>query len=413
MKTLRQAQDGLIRYIGLLVFVLAGGCTQNHVWTAPAPVPSPQAEPTFSTIRPKTSDIIEFKADLIPARARFKDFKVERNDIEEVLRTWYQVSQEHWQHGYSHVAFEDRTGTIKLKDGRTIRWMVRPGGLAKFAFQDGTALYLARELTAWKKEEELQLACSVTRTEFTVGEKLPAPKVTISNNTDADVDLIGPTITVIACTLVQPDKTAVAMRIAMPTGLDPRRMPPRKLKARTTIELTAAGIWYYEEGSGFEPYVFQKEGTYEFWCKYEEVNSNIITITVRKDTELAAPETSTVEKRKIAYTFLLKKVQGDNVNLIAAKDDKNLDLIQKIIHTNKLNLEVENYSDVEEGPDLCYYSKCTKETVAIIDVTERDEKSYYVSYYIGPEGGASKEILVEKRNGKWIVVNDDGMWNVK
>jgi hypothetical protein len=199
----------------------------------------------------------------------------------------------------------------------------------------------------------------------------------------------------------------------MPTGLDPQRMPPRKLKAETMIELTAAGIWYYEEASGFEPYVFQKEGTYEFKCKYEEIISNIITITVRKDTELTAPETTTAEKRKIAYTFLLKKLKGDNVNLIAAKDDKNLGLIQKIIHTNKFNLKVENYNDVEEGPDLCYYSKCTKETVAIIDVTKRNEKNYYVSYYIGPEGGASKEILIEKRKGMWTVVNDDGMWNVK
>jgi hypothetical protein len=402
----------IIRYIFSLVFALACGCTQNNVSTAQAPVPSPQAQTAFSTVQPKADDIIEFKTDVIPARTHFKDFKVERNDIEEVLRTWYQVSQEHWRHGYSHVALEDRTGKIKLKDGTTIRWLVRPGGLAKLTLQDGTALHLARELTPWEKEE-LQLTCSMTRTEFTVGEKLLPPKVTLRNNTDADIDLIGPTITVIACTLLQPDKTTVPMRIAMPTGRDPQRMPPRKLKAETMIELTAAGIWYYEEASGFEPYVFQKEGTYEFKCKYEEIISNIITITVRKDTELTAPETTTAEKRKIAYTFLLKKLKGDNVNLIAAKDDKNLGLIQKIIHTNKFNLKVENYNDVEEGPDLCYYSKCTKETVAIIDVTKRNEKNYYVSYYIGPEGGASKEILVEKRKGMWTVVNDDGMWNVK
>lgn len=409
MKTLRQAQDRLIRYVGLLVLVLAGGCTQNRVWTAPASVPGQQAQATFSTERPKADDIIEFKADLIAARGHFKDFKVERNDIEEVLRTWYQVSQEHWRHGYSHVAFGDRTGTIKLKDGTTIRWMVRPGGLAKLAFQDGTILYLVKELTAWRKEE-LQLACLMTRTEFAVGEELAPPKATIRNNTDADVNLIGPTNTVIVCTLVQPDKTEVAMCIAMPTGRDPRQMPPRKLKANTTIELKADGIWYYKDGSGFRPYVFQKEGTYKFWCEYEGLNSNIITITVKKDTETA---TSAEEKRKIAYTFLLKKVREDNINLIAAKDDKNLSLIQKIIHTNKLNLEVENYSNVEKGPNLCYYSKGTKKVVAIIDVTERGEKSYYVSYYIGPEGGASKEILIEKRGGKWTVVNDDGMWSVK
>jgi hypothetical protein len=54
-----------------------------------------------------------------------------------------------------------------------------------------------------------------------------------------------------------------------------------------------------------------------------------------------------------------------------------------------------------------------KKYSVIIDVTKRDEKSYCISYYIGPEGGASKEIHLEKRSGKWAVVNDNGMWNVK
>ena len=119
------------------------------------------------------------------------------------------------------------------------------------------------------------------------------------------------------------------------------------------------------------------------------------------------------EKREIAYTFLLRKLQEDNCNLIASKDDNNLNLIRDIIHTNKFNIEVEDYNNIERGQDLCYYSKSTKKLVAIIDITKRDEKSYYISYYMGPEGGASKEIHLEKRNSKWIILNDDGMWNVK
>jgi len=134
--------------------MVVGGCAQNPVSTAPAPVPSPQAEAAVSIVRPEPGDIAEFKADPLPARTHFNDFKVERKDLEEVLRKWYQVSENHWRHGYSHVAFGDRTGTIKLKDGTTIRWMVRPGGLATLTFQDGTALYLARELTPWKKDAE-------------------------------------------------------------------------------------------------------------------------------------------------------------------------------------------------------------------------------------------------------------------
>ena len=119
------------------------------------------------------------------------------------------------------------------------------------------------------------------------------------------------------------------------------------------------------------------------------------------------------EKMAVAYTFLLKKLQEDNVNLIASKDDENLSLIRDIIQTNRLSLELEDCSNIEKGPDLCHYSKSTKKLVAIIDIEKRNEQGYYVSYYLGPEGGASKEILVEKRNGKWTVVNDDGMWSVK
>ncbi len=77
---------------------------------------------------------------------RTNDFEVTKKDIKKVLRTWHQVSEEHWRGGYSHVAFRDRTGTIRLKDGTIIRWMVKPGGLAMLAFQDGTVLHLAKEL---------------------------------------------------------------------------------------------------------------------------------------------------------------------------------------------------------------------------------------------------------------------------
>ncbi|MHC4693250.1 MAG: hypothetical protein ACYS67_10960 [Planctomycetota bacterium] len=135
----------------------------------------------------------------------------------------------------------------------------------------------------------------------------------------------------------------------------------------------------------------------------------------KKEPEINGPEkrSEEAEKEEVAYTFLLKKVQKDNCNLIASKDDKNLSLIQDIIQTNKFNIEVEDYNNTELGPDLCHYSKSTKNVVTIIDVTKRDEKSYYISYYMGPEGGASKEIHLEERNGKWAIVNDDGMWNVK
>ena len=119
------------------------------------------------------------------------------------------------------------------------------------------------------------------------------------------------------------------------------------------------------------------------------------------------------EKMTEVYTFLLEKMQEDNVTSIASQGDDNLGLIQDVVRTKELKFQVENYGNLEKGPDLCYYSKSTKKLVAVIDVTKRSEDTYYVSYYLGPEGGASKEIQIEKKNEGWAVVNDDGMWNVK
>ena len=131
-----------------------------------------------------------------------------------------------------------------------------------------------------------------------MGQRLPPPKVTIHNGTDSGVDLIGPTITVITCTLVLPDRNEVRMCIAMPTGLDPRKMPARKLPSQTKIDFDPDGIWYYHDGIGYEPYLLSQEGTHEFFCQYEELTSNVIRFKVRKtseqspagDDQKAAPE---------------------------------------------------------------------------------------------------------------------------
>ncbi|MHC4618659.1 MAG: hypothetical protein ACYTEQ_13010 [Planctomycetota bacterium] len=119
------------------------------------------------------------------------------------------------------------------------------------------------------------------------------------------------------------------------------------------------------------------------------------------------------ERLTVAYTFLLNKLEQDNLSLIASEHDENLDLLNDITKRNELDFEVENYANIERGPDLCYYSRSTKKGVAIIGVSRRNEDRYYVSYYIGPEGGASKEIQIEETNGEWRVVNDDGRWIVK
>lgn len=98
-------------------------------------------------LRPSPADIATFVADPIrPAPSRhFDDFKIARVDLAQILETYYQVTEDEWRHMYSHVAFGDRTGHVVLNDRRTIKWMVRPGGLAVLEFPGGARLYLARE----------------------------------------------------------------------------------------------------------------------------------------------------------------------------------------------------------------------------------------------------------------------------
>ncbi len=106
---------------------------------------SPGAVAHSKSELPSIHDIAEFKADPIPSGTHFPEYRIDRKAIDVVLTTWHQVSRDQWHHQYSHVAGEDRTGTIKLKDGTTIHWMVKPGGLATLSLPKGKTVYLARE----------------------------------------------------------------------------------------------------------------------------------------------------------------------------------------------------------------------------------------------------------------------------
>ncbi len=96
---------------------------------------------------PEVKDIAEFKANPISRLAYFRDFKIERTDLENIITTYHQISEEHWLHDYHHIAMNDLTGIIILKDGTEIKWMVRPGGLATLTYPNGQIIYLAKELT--------------------------------------------------------------------------------------------------------------------------------------------------------------------------------------------------------------------------------------------------------------------------
>jgi hypothetical protein len=94
---------------------------------------------------PAEKDIELFYPDPVRRGVHFKDFKIDRAALVKILREYHVIPKQDWKHNYSHVGLEDRTGTIFLRNGARIRYMVRPGGLAALTFLDGRRLYLARE----------------------------------------------------------------------------------------------------------------------------------------------------------------------------------------------------------------------------------------------------------------------------
>lgn len=102
--------------------------------------------PDRRTLGPE--DLDAFEADAFSGSPYWAEFTVDRKYLEDALSTWHRVPADQWANGYSHVGGGDRSGTISLRDGRRIRWMVRPGGLATLSFPDGAVYYLAKELTS-------------------------------------------------------------------------------------------------------------------------------------------------------------------------------------------------------------------------------------------------------------------------
>ena len=140
----------MMQTILALCSVAIMGCAIHTEPDQPSVDAKQSASPVTNVVLPIPGQISGFKADPVPALSHCPGFRIDRNTLSEVLTSWHQVSAEHWRHGYSHVAMEDRTGTLKLKDGSIIHWMVKPGGLAFLSLPDGRTVYLAKELTRWK-----------------------------------------------------------------------------------------------------------------------------------------------------------------------------------------------------------------------------------------------------------------------
>lgn len=135
----------MVKYLMTTVLVFALGIPA-------ASTPNKNSEQPVKIRIPSPSDILVFKANPVPPRSHFPKYKITRKTINEVLTKWHQVTKAHWHHGYSHIAGENRTGFIKLRNGTTISWMVKPGGLATLSLPKGKTVHLAKELTRWKRK---------------------------------------------------------------------------------------------------------------------------------------------------------------------------------------------------------------------------------------------------------------------
>lgn len=100
-------------------------------------------EQTKSPLRvPAEKEIEQVSADRVRYADTSKDFKLDKADLLKILRDYHVIPKLEWKK-IPHY-FEERTGTIRLRDGTRIEYMVYPAGLATLTFPDGRKLYLSR-----------------------------------------------------------------------------------------------------------------------------------------------------------------------------------------------------------------------------------------------------------------------------
>jgi hypothetical protein len=101
---------------------------------------------TTSRSTPDSLRLQAFRADSAPQfgdlTRYWERFRVDSADLARLLATFEVVPEHEWHHYYSHVGGGDRTGWARLANGRELHWMVRPGGLMRLQYADGTQVYL-------------------------------------------------------------------------------------------------------------------------------------------------------------------------------------------------------------------------------------------------------------------------------
>ena len=74
----------------------------------------------------------------------WKPPEVTCDDVLAFLAKAKAVSKDTWLHSFSHVGSADYEGTMTLRTGERVSWLIRPGGLGRLRFTDGSELFLVR-----------------------------------------------------------------------------------------------------------------------------------------------------------------------------------------------------------------------------------------------------------------------------
>ena len=104
-------------------------------------VRSPNHEPTIPTVDAIASCAVEAEPRTSGA---WQPPRVTCDSVLAFLSEAKAVAKDTWFHSYSHVASYDYEGTVTLRTGDRVRWLIRPGGLGRLSFGDGGELFLVR-----------------------------------------------------------------------------------------------------------------------------------------------------------------------------------------------------------------------------------------------------------------------------
>jgi hypothetical protein len=120
----------MISFVSLALSVLASsGC------------PDTTSRPSQDTLR-----IHAFRADSAPQwgdlTRYWQSFRVDSADLARMLATFVVIPEDEWHHNYSHIGGGDRTGWARLANGRELTWLVRPAGLLRLHYGDGSSVFL-------------------------------------------------------------------------------------------------------------------------------------------------------------------------------------------------------------------------------------------------------------------------------